>query len=78
MKFVHLNFFIRKPELTQFMYNGFPTNNLYMVVHRFAWDFKVTEFLGFLSRNGRRQGYFVDCVEPLSPLRKNGEGAICF
>ena len=41
-----------------------------MVVHRFAWDFKVTEFLGFLSRNGRRQGYFIGCVEPLSPLRK--------
>ena len=44
-----------------------------MVVHRFAWDFQVKEFLGFLSRNGRRQGYFVACVEPLPPLRKKKE-----
>ena len=28
------------PELTQFIYNGFATNNLDMVVHKFAWNLR--------------------------------------
>ena len=58
------------PELTQFIYNGFATNNLDMVVHKFAWDLRWQNSYDSLSRNGLRQGYFVACVEPLPPLRK--------
>ena len=32
--------FLRMPELSQFIYNGFATNNLDMVVHKFAWDLR--------------------------------------
>ena len=32
--------FLRVPERTQFIYNGFATNNLDMVVHKFAWNLR--------------------------------------